>query len=71
MLAGRSPRINDPERMKVDIIAVATAESSSNGRSGTRIDPIAGTNRTSAGPVLPGRGRTGSDVETGFAASRP
>ncbi|MCJ2032822.1 TetR family transcriptional regulator [Methylobacterium sp. J-068] len=45
--SGRRPRTNDPDRTKADIITVATAEFSSNGLSGARVDAIAEKTRTS------------------------
>lgn len=45
--SSRRTRINDPERTKADIITVATAEFSSNGLSGARVDAIAEKTRTS------------------------
>ncbi|MET0418720.1 MAG: TetR/AcrR family transcriptional regulator [Actinoplanes sp.] len=45
--SGRRSRTNDPERTKADIITVATAEFSSNGLSGARVDAIAEKTRTS------------------------
>lgn len=45
--SSRRSRTNDPERTRADIITVATAEFSSNGLSGARVDAIAEKTRTS------------------------
>ena len=45
--AGGASRVNDPERTKGDIIAVATAEFAAKGLSGARIDEIAERTKTS------------------------
>ena len=43
----RSPRINDPEKTKADILAVATAHFAERGLSGARVDEIADLTNTS------------------------
>ncbi len=45
--SGRPARVNDPEKTKQDIIAVATGEFAAKGLSGARIDKIAARTRTS------------------------
>ena len=45
--AAKTPRINDPEQTKRDIISVATEEFANKGLAGARIDEIAARTRTS------------------------